>query len=237
MKTFSRKFRENKIFSGIWEKNNKIVRAGLSRLHCICSQDIFWEKFWNKNDEKSINFSQSWSKVFQHGCQKSIQHVLRSILRWSFLTNFLLFLELYRKIFSTVVKTAFLVPVRKLWGEKSFEKRSQLKELCLRLWPKNVQSLVKTALYVSKGIFCHLRLKNLYSLFRILSEKLWNSTNFFLKNSQNWIVLVQRKVYPGESLLKVRENTEHFLDFEPNLFVTVVRTAIHASRKKNFGKK
>ena len=164
MKSFSRKFRENKIFSGIWEKKNKIVRAGLSRLHCTCSEDILWEKFWNKNDEKSINFSQSWSKVFQHGCQKCIQHVLRSILRWSFLTNFLLFLELYQKILSTVVKTAFLVPVRKLWGKKSFEKTSQLKELCFWLWPKNVQSLFKTALYVSKGKFCHLRLKNLYSL-------------------------------------------------------------------------
>ena len=35
---------------------------------------------------------------------------------------------------------------------------------------------------------------------------------------------------------KNRGNTEHFLDFELNLFVTVVRTAIHASRKKTSGK-
>ena len=91
---------------------------------------------------------------------------------------------------------------------------------------------------MSKGIFCHLRLKNLYSLgtFPDFEQKAMEFNEFFLKNSQNWIVRVQRKVYPGESILKVRENTEHFLDFEPNLFVTVVRTAIHASRKKTSGK-
>ena len=60
---------------------------------------------------------------------------------------------------------------------------------------------------------------------------------FFLKNSQNLIVRVKRKVYPGESIFKkIRENTEQFLDFELNLFVTVVRTAIHASRKKTSGR-
>ena len=155
---------ENKIFSGIWEKNNKIVRAGLSRLHCICSEDIFWEKFWNKNDEKSINFSQSWSKVFQHGCQKCIQHVLRSILQWGFLTNFLLLLELYRKILSTVDKTSFLMCGRKLWGENKFWEKITVKRILFDFDQKNVQSLVKTALHVSKGKLCQLRLKNLYSL-------------------------------------------------------------------------
>ena len=152
----------------------------------------------------------------------------------NFLNKFFVISGIVSKNSQQGCQNCFFRACKKTLGEKSFEKRSQLKELCFWLWPKNVQSLVKTALYVSKGILSPSTEKLIISwnFSGFWAKSYGNQRIFFLKNSQNWIVRAQRKVYPGESILKVRENTEHFLDFEPNLFVTVVRTAIHASRKK-----
>ena len=91
---------------------------------------------------------------------------------------------------------------KKALGENKFWGKITVKRILFDFDQKNVRSLVKTALHVSKGTLSQLDWKTyvLLKLFRIFWAKTYGiQRKFFMKNSQNWIVRVQKKVYPGES--------------------------------------
>ena len=118
-----------------------------------------------------------------------------------FLNKFFVISGIVSKNFQHCCQNCSSRACKKTLGEKSFEKRSQLKELCFWLWPRNVQSLVKTALYVSKRIFCHLRLKNLYSLetFPDFEQKAMEINEFFF-----WRILKTELYVPRGRFIRVK---------------------------------